>query len=527
MPLITQSLDVKINGEMYRVKLLFSVNSSDPDYWTSMKTDEFNYFCYNQQNRITCWPIKNGRPPLNEKGQWKTEGRQEIKPGKFLMSFINYVQMEDASGYQVKRNTSTFDRVLLRVCEVFTARVQGANAVLEYKISDKPGVIYKMMTYRDSGNLTNSCMRPDSGHGCRHYSNFYNEIPNLKIVYGDTPDGYLLYRALLWENVETHDGQIVKFLDRPYASESLQQKLINIATENDWAWRYFSDSNVKYLDRRGIGLHTILPRKAALYLQNTGSPYGDTMNQIANEGSKFTISNYRANPYGSYYTMQDCYGGPLDLFPKCPYCSCVLNSRNTKNLDGTELCRKCYVEHSQVCGTCGSVHLNDNRNRDGKGKIICRSCIRNLKLRSCAGCNCYHPDSELLYSSDANYSYCIRCYERYHKNCVICGESHQKTDYRSSRVDNQVSDKICGNCLSEFYFQCRNCSRCFSGYLRFRGYSNLRYCDHCLDIARLDRYRYQEIPIAYHPEQTLRLPFDPPIEMASPIEVTVRTANRY
>jgi len=119
--------EIKINNVSYISGINFSsgmkVCESDKDYTLNIDAIEFNYFCYNKNNKITCWPVAKGEQPLNDSGQWKKEGRQEIKPGKFLLLFTDYFVIKEAETFTVIEDPELIDKIIRRTCEVFNDKI--------------------------------------------------------------------------------------------------------------------------------------------------------------------------------------------------------------------------------------------------------------------------------------------------------------------------------------------------------------------------------------------------------------------
>ena len=137
--------EIKINNTIYRTGIsLTKLKESDKDYTIDLNAGQFNYFCYNKNNKITCWELSKGPQPLNDNSQWKKEGRQEIKPGKFLLLFTSFFKVWTNDNINYIDDNLIKDKVIRRCCELFAEKIKGSNESLIFDISDNISEIYNL-----------------------------------------------------------------------------------------------------------------------------------------------------------------------------------------------------------------------------------------------------------------------------------------------------------------------------------------------------------------------------------------------
>jgi len=453
--------EVKLDGKMYYGKLKLNIKQNmEFDHEVHFDVTEFNYFCYNKKNKITCWPLAKGDQPLSETRQWKTEGRQEIKPGKFLKMFEENILCEDDQSDSV--TTEMTVKIRARLCEIFADSLRATNIDIQFEIGDDIQSVYEIYHHSDSHYLKNSCMRHQSEYGCRNYSGFYNEIPGLKIIHNIT-GGTLLFRALLWE-CETEEGEKIKFLDRIYGSEAVNNKLIEYAQEQEWAWRSFGNCTVFYKGNF-TNVKCKIPLKAFEYLEQEGSPYVDTLCRLNKRGDEWWLSNYLCN-YD--YSLTECDGGAVTSRYSCYECGDSIAEDGIWEAHGDRYCQHCYNSRFTECEHCGEVMDNDDRIEvaySNRYTYLCRHCARQLGYRECVQCNEWHDDC-ISYEGD---HWCPDCFDEYFIECEVCEEKHYQSrvfgnDPNCGGATVTVDGKeitICEDCLAELW-HCKGCSEYFS-----------------------------------------------------------------
>jgi len=481
LPLLRSEINAKIAGITYIIDpRLTTMDGNSRDVTLDFPASEFNYFCFNKQNKITCWPTSKGEQPLTDRGQWVKEGRQEIKPGRFFLFFASMFRVYDNQGMTI-RDEELRDRIIARGAELFASRISGSNEEVNYEISENIESVYETDAHELSHYLLNSCMRSDSGYGCHDYSGFYNTIPGLKIVHKKIA-GRLLFRALLWQTKVWHTDDEVTFMDRIYGSEAHNYQLIEHAKENDWAWRQYGSSSI-YHRERTIYLKVPLPTKAIEYLENEGAPYMDTMCHLHRDDK----GNYFLSNKSDYCinTIQDCSGGTFQIREQCHHCGCSVSCNEPSiQVDGYTLCSTCYENDDVVrdCSECGENHyytyLKTVNLPNGGGHVeICEECIENMEVYSCYSCGAYHYSEDLIYHAETGRSYCAGCADQW-PVCRICKEKHPHDQMYRGRVDKVRVYGVCINCIKKISTTCCVCGDRVSGVLLKQGQVNV-HCPAC------------------------------------------------
>lgn len=340
--LLKEPIKVKLRGEYFTVRLKDTFldrmqKLPSGDWVTPLQKEEFDCFCYNRNNKITYWPTRQGEQPLNEQGKWRLEGRQEMKPGRFLCLLRKHLRAYTEYNDEVL-NEDAQEAIFLRTCEIFTDRVRGINTTLDIKISDKPSKVYAMPIHPEAGeHLQKSCMGKGSEHECSQYAKFYDTIPGLKCVYQEA-EGQLLMRALLWTETKTGLGpkeEKITFLDRIYGSIALHNRLIEYAKEQGWAWRTFYNNDITLGDKH-LTLYQHLDKKMLRYLETKGCPYIDTMAYV-DDSVSYLVSRRIED---DMYQLKETTGDPFDWFHQCEICG-KRKRKNEMVRTYTYFCTKC------------------------------------------------------------------------------------------------------------------------------------------------------------------------------------------
>lgn len=79
--------------------------------------------------------------------------------------------------------------------------------------SDKVQVTDEFEPYNQKAAL-NSCMQ---GKDSRFFE-IYRKLPQCRLAYIESEDGFLLARAIIWDEVHTADGKTIRIMDRIYAN---------------------------------------------------------------------------------------------------------------------------------------------------------------------------------------------------------------------------------------------------------------------------------------------------------------------
>jgi hypothetical protein len=471
--------EVKLNGEIYYAgfcMLDFYINESQKDFTLQFSLcDDFNNFCFNKANKITCWPTSKGAQPVTDKGQWTKEGRMEMKPGKFLLLFTNYIKCRNEYNVTID-DSSLRAKIIARLCEIFTDTIRGSNEDIVFDITKNISEIYAISAHDSSGYLKNSCMQDDGDYGCREYANFYNKIPQLKIVYKKTPDNYLLFRALLWENIKTNDDKTITFLDRVYGSDCVNHQLMEYAKEHGWAYRNFNSNYIHFMDNDSIQLQCPIPNDAYDYLKDEGSPYVDTLHRLSSHSNKWILSNYISSPF----SLQECDGRAVRDSESCAECNDDIPPGDVYRHNDNSYCNHCFHDLFSYCERCGEYYPNDEVHSVPNGSMYCETCLDRYGYSRCERCDDWIVDA--IIQDDCHW--CPTCFERVFAKCSICDQFYRK-DNRNDRlvtVDGEPTH-VCIECLddSNNLVQCNKCECYFTD---FDMINKDGLCDICVDTIK-------------------------------------------
>jgi len=500
--LLYQKMLVKMNGTQYEVYLKAEVrNELELDSELYFEVRDFNYFCFNKHSKITCWPLRNGDQPLNERGQWKLEGRQEMKPGKFLAQFDELLIIYDSDTHmrsEVSKEIAT--KIRARACEVFADAIRGINNPIDFNTTSDICKIYETPAHAASGYLRNSCMRPGSTYRCNNFARFYNTIPNLQIAH-KIVDGELLFRALLWQTTNCKTHEPVMFLDRIYGSASVNLQLIEHAKALGWAWRGFEDHRIHNSDDSNyLTLEVPITQESYHYLQDNGGPYVDTLFFLKRRDDLWILSNSDRN---YLRIIQSCDGDPLETQERCVHCNSLIDPDDTHHFNGDPYCSTCFEECTTVCADCGERYSYDDiytlRDDDER---YCTSCLDDMGAVPCYICGRYTLEENSIVHN--NRTYCEHCFSYHSRTCSICGERHLRNKL-SHRVliDGHLFEFVCEHCKGALS-RCNTCGATVSGVLKLtmgHGWTETKfpvYCDTCLTTA-------QELTIAEQQPQELTI----------------------
>lgn len=441
-----KNTEVKLNGVVYLAGIslhLHRLGESEKDYTFDFNaSNEFNYFCYNKQNKITCWLTIKGEQPVTERGQWVKEGRQELKPGRFLLMFSEWINCRTESGDKIDEPMLR-QKIIARLCEIFADSIRGCNEEIAFSISNDVESIYDTPEIEGTEHLSTSCMIHNADYTCHEFARFYNHIPNVKVVYQKIVDK-LLFRALLWENIQMDNGATITFLDRIYGANSVNNKLIDYAKERGWAWRIFDSTRVHLGENDDVQIQCTIPEAAMNYLREEGSPYVDTLYKLTEYGDKYILSNY----LNAAYCLQECDGRAVRERFVCVDCGNSISDGNERtNENGETYCENCYNETYQCCDCCREDHDRDDVYWiDGRGEYMCNRCLQHNGYEECHHCGEWHDD---LIEADG-YSWCVACYEEVFIECELCQEPMRMSNRDGVHIILDGEDKVvCRDCLED------------------------------------------------------------------------------
>jgi len=303
-------------------------------------------------------------------GKWKRKNRQVIRAGKFFAMFTEYcIAVWEPSDEEVSDTA-----ILNRAYEIMAAKIKAQDVQYEFYITGNISSVYEKDTADNAGKLSSSCMRPESSHNCRCYSNFYDELPGVKILFINDSFGEMIARALLWR---TDQGFI--YLDRIYSTEAVEQYLIALAKDRKWKYREYSSfpsfpmsytSNVNLIQRS----RTI-----------EGTPYVDSLPYLISPNTLSNVENNRM------WFIQSSNGHMINL-EKCSMCGEYHSNyynlyRNTDREDeNVFICNNCMDDY-RICCDCGRIILEeDSVQHPWRGsRVTCSPCSE--RYMTCPNCN--------------------------------------------------------------------------------------------------------------------------------------------
>lgn len=152
----------------------------------------------------------------NPEAPWFKENRQDIEPSTFISYFKNLPDYSDEEKSYFANVISVNGKVEVKVYGRMEDIAEAYN-----------GENYASYAQAGESTLHTSCMRHDYLYG--HVADFYYHFAGAKIIIAKDAEGYILGRAILWENaVRMLHGTPVKLsvLDRVYYTHSFVMKMI-------------------------------------------------------------------------------------------------------------------------------------------------------------------------------------------------------------------------------------------------------------------------------------------------------------
>jgi len=407
-----------------------------------------NYF--DIRSGLISYCPSNKEQQFADSGKWKREGRELIKAGKFA-ALLSYYDSENNAIKGIN-----FSNIYEAVANIIKGDALNDG---KFKISGKISKVYELETAEEAGEyLKNSCMRHESTYGCREYSNFYDNIPGLKILYKTNDNNKLLFRALFW-NVSLN-GKRKIFLDRIYGSDADNSYLIDLAKERDWLFRIFGDSGVYNKDYSS--LNVFFPSGVDLLERyKQGTPYMDTLSYLTTDNE--------LNNHDGDYRLQECDGNASGRETCCECGNSIDDDYSYTSPNGSFLCENCFYDSYNYCSHCGDP-FETNQLHDCDGNYYCEDCAEGKGYRECNKCDEWHNEYYIV-DDDC---YCNDCYEKYCFHCEDCEEDHVGT---SVSVCNETK-YVCKDC-AEDYIECEECGELFhkDDIVEVNG---KQYCESCV-----------------------------------------------
>ena len=231
---------------------------------------DVNYITMRTNGMISYLP--SDKPHIvNADGSWNRQGRQEMKPGKFIKKFFIPLAFKYITDSEIEK----FSNIYRGNCDGGEFKIGKGQIIKD---------VYNMQ--HEGGTLGSSCMAGDSD-----YLDIYSENKCVSILYlikGEILNG----RAILWEiNGET-------YMDRVYYKEDyIKEMFLNFAKENNFHHKYEQNYHNKtwWVSPNGEKFEKVL--KINLVTDFDQYPYIDTFTY---GGEGFLINDKGDNCYFQY-----------------------------------------------------------------------------------------------------------------------------------------------------------------------------------------------------------------------------------
>ena len=296
----------------------------------------------------------------NPQAPYFPENRSDITPHDFALIFKTVADKNDNGGYS-SPDWTYFDSAMRLASKVkFRIGNTMADFIKAYDFSNYVG-----LSESQQSTLHSSCMR--SSETARNAADYYVNFAGAKILIGETPDGEVVSRALLWDNMlvrNYRDEDLrVSFLDRTYTAFDgfLLQAMRDFALKNGYKWRktvndychktsftpmenidFMLGEDPKHFEKDGEYRLYLSKQVPAIRMHKFGCPYCDTMSWL----------------YYDTNTMQMTIANS-DSFQEI---GCIV-----ADLANTG----CYAERARhICPVCGKTHSNTSFCDDCESKIL-------------------------------------------------------------------------------------------------------------------------------------------------------------
>lgn len=211
---IAYNLEIKDNGPLFRSLAHYLK-------YKEFEKGEDRNFTIKTNGDMTYLP-GNKETILSDNNKWSITGRQEIKYGKGIRKIFSSVYNMTEKDVEILSNKLTEK---FKFCGEF--KVVVGETITKY---------YHGRTYApNSGTLNSSCMR---GSECNEYFGIYEKNASMLIALNS--DGYIMGRAILWDNVERNDNDVtIKFMDRIYGNDVAIEAFKTWAINNGYYHKAF------------------------------------------------------------------------------------------------------------------------------------------------------------------------------------------------------------------------------------------------------------------------------------------------
>jgi hypothetical protein len=250
-------------------------------------------------------------------------------------------------------------------------------------------------------------------------------------------DEKLFFRALCFDAYIKETEEPVKFIDRVYGNEIMQQKIYDYCVNNQIAYRKFDSRTVFYMGN-SVNIYVKSLSGFQNYGEEEGTAYIDTLYNY--NPDKQILSNY--NTSGGI-DIQCCDGNALKG-SECSICGCrVYEDESCCNDNGDFYCSDCYQEIYFNCESCGCDHLFEDAT-EINNVYYCKRC-RDTDFTLCDDCGEWADITFLAEGKEI----CESCKDDY-TYCDECGEYFKET----TEVNYNY---YCNDCLTAKFVECEDC----------------------------------------------------------------------
>lgn len=295
----------------------------------------------------------------NPQAPYFPENRSDITVHDFALVFKAIREKDADNGYE-DTDWTYFDSAMRLASKVtFRVGVTMADFIKAYDASNYIG-----LSESDQSSLHGSCMRYEDK--ARNAADYYVNFAGAKILIGETAEGEVVSRAVLWEGMNVNGYmEKINFIDRTYTAfdgfllTAMRREAIRLGyvwrkTCNDYcSKRRFtpmvdvnltceSDNETYHFETGEDSRMTVFKLVPAQKLHKRGCPYCDTMSFLYYDSEIFQMTicnNEDAEGLGVYVaglSDTDAYGSQRGYI--CPVCG-------KWHTDGQDICNNCRAEH--------------------------------------------------------------------------------------------------------------------------------------------------------------------------------------
>ena len=286
----------------------------------------------------------------------------ELRLGKLLRSIY-----PDLKPHQISELT-----------QLWSALYSNDELIKAIQVSDCLSEVYDLPHYQGgNGSISHSCMR---GKG-EFYRESLDPQPDIRIAFLVNAEGELIGRAILWERLYVHDGDLpcktIKFMDRIYYANGRVLKAFKRWAVLNGYWYKAEQDHFPYTpfvspDGETYHLKVVYELPEPI---NVGEyvPYMDTLCFTVVQDNYFRFltndEDYVMSNYEAPVVLNDTCGRWGYCGMTCPYCGYLYNEEDLYYVEGYDesVCEACLEEYFIWSVCCGCyIHRDD--------AVYCETC---------------------------------------------------------------------------------------------------------------------------------------------------------